>query len=135
MSRPAVDLSKRIRLAEAAAYYGLTVSALRNEGKRGRLAVWRVAGKDWTSLAECERMFDRCPVAVKEPASISAPAGSAPASASPPPGSSSMDEAKLALASALASARALKGGLPNTSPKNTSPKDANVVSAKFGSPT
>jgi hypothetical protein len=56
-----------IRLAEAAGKRGLTVSSLRTEARRGRLTVWRVAGKDWTSLAEIDRMFEKCRVPPKEP--------------------------------------------------------------------
>ena len=62
----AAGIDARIRLADAAAHYDLTVASLRREAKRGRLAIWRVAGKDWTSLAEIERMFDRCRVEPKE---------------------------------------------------------------------
>jgi len=59
----------KIRLAEAAERSGLTVSALRKEVARGRLKIFRVANKDYTSLEEIERMFEQCQIQPKEPAS------------------------------------------------------------------
>jgi hypothetical protein len=50
------------RLGVVAAQFGLTDAALRTEAKRGRLAVWRVAGKDWTSVAAAREMFGLCRV-------------------------------------------------------------------------
>ena len=45
------------RLGVVAAQFGMTAAALRTEAKRGRLVISRVAGKDWTSVAEVQRMF------------------------------------------------------------------------------
>lgn len=60
------DTSAPLRLAVAGEAFGLTVGALRVEAAKGRLVIWRVAGKDWTSLDEIEKMFDRCRIEPKE---------------------------------------------------------------------
>src|SRR5271163_1257404 len=54
------DPSAPMRLADAAALFGLTASGLRTEARRGNLVISRVAGKDWVTKAEIERMFERC---------------------------------------------------------------------------
>jgi hypothetical protein len=58
----------KIRLAEAAKRYGLTVASLRKEAARGRLKIFRVANKDYTTLEEIDRMFEQCQIPPKEPA-------------------------------------------------------------------
>lgn len=63
---PAPPRTDRVRLAAAGAHFGLTVGSLRAEAKRGRLVIWRVAGKDFTSLEEVDKMFDLCRVEPKE---------------------------------------------------------------------
>src|SRR5215470_740765 len=88
-----------LRLAEAArlAYPdgSITVSGLRREAKRGRLTIERVAGKDYTTLGDIERMRERCRVEAKARDSgfaqlAGTPHGSAPGRQSGSPGSSSM---------------------------------------------
>src|ERR1700752_5213571 len=59
----------KIRLAEAAERSGLTVTALRKEAARGRLKIYRVANKDFTTLEEIDRIFEQCQIPPKEPAS------------------------------------------------------------------
>ena len=54
-------------LAEVARVSGLSLSALRTEARKGTLAVARIAGKDFTTLADIERMVETCRVAVKAP--------------------------------------------------------------------
>jgi hypothetical protein len=63
LPRLAVDNDAPMRLGVVAAQFGLTAAALRTESKRGRLVISRVAGKDWTSVAEVQRMFGLCRVA------------------------------------------------------------------------
>jgi hypothetical protein len=46
------DPTAPMRLAHAAAMFGLTVSALRTEAKHGRLVISRVAGKDFVRNRE-----------------------------------------------------------------------------------
>jgi hypothetical protein len=89
----------RLRLADAASLSGLTLSGLRNEARRGRLVVWRVAGKDYTSLAEIDRMFEKCRLIQKEPAPRSGPRGS-----------SETGNIKKALAAARETAKKLRNG-------------------------
>ena len=54
-----------LRLAEAAAIAfpdgSMSASGLRLEADRGRLVIYRVAGKNYTTLANIKRMIDRCP--------------------------------------------------------------------------
>jgi hypothetical protein len=51
------DRGQRMRLTEAAKRIGVSVGALRTERDRGRLIIWRVAGRDWVSLDEVDRLF------------------------------------------------------------------------------
>jgi hypothetical protein len=48
---------------------GMTVSGLRREAARGRLAIMRIAGKDWTTLASIREMMEKCLAHPKEPTS------------------------------------------------------------------
>jgi hypothetical protein len=58
-----------LRLAVAAALAfpdgSMTASGLRREAARGRLAIERIAGKDYTTLANIERMRELCRVEAK----------------------------------------------------------------------
>jgi hypothetical protein len=62
LPRIVIDNDTPQRLGVVAAQFGLTLAALRAEARRGRLVISRVAGKDWTSVAEAQRMFNRCRV-------------------------------------------------------------------------
>ena len=46
----------------------ITASALRRENHRGRLEIERIAGKDYTTLADIERMRQLCRVESNRPA-------------------------------------------------------------------
>jgi hypothetical protein len=50
------DKGQRMRLTEVAKLIGVSVGALRTERDRGRLVIWRVAGRDWVSLEEVGRL-------------------------------------------------------------------------------
>jgi hypothetical protein len=50
----------------------MTASGLRREAARGRLVIERVAGKDFTTLANTERMRELCRVQAKDHDSICA---------------------------------------------------------------
>lgn len=52
----------------------MTASGLRREAKRGRLRIWRVAGKDFTTLNAINRMMELCRVPAKEADIESSPA-------------------------------------------------------------
>src|SRR5215475_13956934 len=58
------DTPLRLSVAAALAYSdgSMTASGLRREAKRGRLAIERTAGKDYTTLANIERMRQLCRV-------------------------------------------------------------------------
>jgi hypothetical protein len=62
LPRIVIDNDTPQRLGVVAAQFGLTAAALRTEAKRGRLVISRVAGKDWTSVADVNRMFGLCRV-------------------------------------------------------------------------
>jgi hypothetical protein len=125
-ARRDIDKNRLMSLAEVANASGLPLSALRTEAHKGNLIVSRIAGKDFTTLADIERMAQTCRVATKAPASGS----DRPAAEEPrlPSSSSSTVEDKLALDAALMRAKKLKSGSPITSPTNTR---RNVVSVHF----
>jgi len=62
----------RLEIAAAIAFPdgSMTASGLRREAERGRLIIERIAGKDYTTLANIERMRELCRVAAKAPDSI-----------------------------------------------------------------
>src|SRR6266853_4256514 len=49
----------------------MTASALRCEARKGRLATYRVAGKDYTTPADCDRMKTLCRIQEKVSVSTS----------------------------------------------------------------
>jgi hypothetical protein len=53
------DPNLKLTLADAAKICGLTEAALRTEAGKGNLAISRIAKKDFTTLAEIERMFEQ----------------------------------------------------------------------------
>src|ERR1700727_2776368 len=63
------DTPLRLSVAAALAFPdgSMTASGLRREAARGRLAVERIAGKDYTSLESIERMRELCRVEAKAP--------------------------------------------------------------------
>ena len=131
MSAPAhliVDNDTPQRLDVVAAQFGLKAAALRTEAKRGRLVISRVAGKDWTSVAEVREMFYRCRVnpeahtygsdrlaseRTREPSAQS--------------GSSKTPDTSKALVSALAHVERLRRRSPTISPASTPLRAANAT--------
>src|SRR5580692_7828565 len=87
------DTPLRLEIAAVIAFPdgSMTAAGLRREGARGRLVVERIAGKDYTTLANIERMRELCRVEVKVPGSGSESGGEGPLS-----GSSSTTAAKSA---------------------------------------
>src|SRR5437899_6587138 len=61
------DTPLRLGVAAALAFPdgSMTASGLRREAARGRLAIERIAGKDYTTLANIERMRELCRVEAK----------------------------------------------------------------------
>src|SRR6516225_7646582 len=122
-----------LRLAVAAALAfpdgSMTASGLRREAARGRLAIERIAGKDYTTLANIERMRELCRVEAKELAcgSNQRSATQAVSSAVTRPGSSATERVRFARAALEKTARGLSGHLPSTSPANTEPRAIETV--------
>lgn len=132
----AVDKDAPLRLAVAAEvafpFGGMTAAGLRKEAARGRLAIERIAGKDYTTLTAIEAMRERCRKGAKAPDSGSGQHGGA----NGPSGSSATVANELALASAKMSMEKLKQGTQSGSPKSTNRRaPAAVIRGKFPSPT
>ncbi len=113
----AVDNDKPLRLSVVAAQFGLTVAALRTESNRGRLVISRVAGKDWTSVAEVQRMFGLCRSTPKESDS----GFGRPEVTKSRHGLSETAESRSARDALSLSLSRLKESSPTTWPANTSP--------------
>ena len=147
MRRPArvtqaeIDEGTPLRLSDAAALAfpqgGMTVCGLRREAARGRLAIMRVAGKDYTTLAAIKDMLEKCRVPPKAPDYGFAPPaeiGPAPSSRAPA-GSSSTAAGRSAQDAVREKLIALKERSPTISPPNTPRSGASVTFLKSRSPT
>jgi hypothetical protein len=79
------DTPLRLVIAAALAFPdgSMTASGLRREAAHGRLVVERIAGKDYTTLANIERMRELCRVEVKVPDCGSEDVGEGPPNGSP----------------------------------------------------
>ena len=107
-----------LRLARAAAIAfpdgSMSAGGLRVEADRGRLVIYRIAGKDYTTLANIRRMIDQCPREPKVRGCGSAAQGGIAMGESRTPayGSSAMTvDTRKALAAALTIAEGLRGPL------------------------
>jgi len=91
----APDTPLRLSVAAALAFPdgSMTASGLRREGVRGKLVIERIAGKDYTTLGNIERMRELCRVEVKVP-----DCGSESAAVAKQSGLSEMETAKRARA-------------------------------------
>jgi hypothetical protein len=100
------DTPLRLSVAAETAFPdgSMTASGLRREAMRGRLLIERIAGKDYTTLANIERMRELCRVEVKAPDS-----GSGIGAGELPSGSSSITAASSAQARAKMISARLKG--------------------------
>jgi hypothetical protein len=121
------DRTRPLRLHEAATRAfpdgSMTVSGLRKERDRGRLAVFMIAGKEYTTLDAIDEMIRLCLVSPrKAPASGSNP--SAPGRTAPSKrrsgASSTMEASSEALDAARRTVEALKNASRNTSPRSAS---------------
>jgi hypothetical protein len=110
-ARDQVSPDAPLRLAAAAALAfpdgSMTASGLRREAARGRLIIERIAAKDFTTLANIERMRELCRVEVKVP-----DCGSEDVGEGPPNGSSSIMVKKSAQVRAKAISARLKARSP-----------------------
>jgi hypothetical protein len=120
-----VDDTAPLRLADAAAIAfpngGMTAAGLRREAKRGRLVVSRIAGKDYTTLADIRGMIEQCRVNPKARTSGCV----LPAAPGNPFGASKTETSESARAAALASLNRLSKSCGNTSPTNTKSRASN----------
>jgi hypothetical protein len=66
------DMPLRLAVAAELAFPrgGITAAGLRREAARGRLVTERIAGKDYTTLADIENMRALCRNRPKEPSAI-----------------------------------------------------------------
>jgi hypothetical protein len=101
-----------LTLAEAAELYRLKISTLRAEAARGRLDVFRIGRRDYTTLESLKGMVLRCQEDARRRASTSTQNESN--------GSSETTRASSAQAALNQTAEALKRGLPHISARNTS---------------
>lgn len=129
------DTPLRLPVAAAVAFPdgSMTVSGLRRERDRGRLAVEQIAGKDYTTLAAIDRMREQCRVAPKAQDFTSNRPGSIPRDAlsKRPYGSSGTGSANAAQAAARKTLEELKKPSPTISPQSTrSNGPQNVVPMK-----
>lgn len=116
--RAAIDDDTPLRLELAARLYfhpnsGVTAASLRTEARKGRLAIARIAGKDFTTLRALKEMSKPC--VQGEPDS----GYDQPMAAKSSNGSSRTGEPSIALASAMNSLQKLKQGSRNTSRTGT----------------
>jgi hypothetical protein len=117
------DTPLRLEIAARLAFPDgtMTVSGLRREAARGRLAIERVANKDYTTLAAIREMRELCRAHPKAPAcgsplqNVTRPAESP----RPPIGASGMDELSIARAAVMMTVQKLKGSSPTTSRPST----------------
>ena len=89
----------------------MTASGLRRESARGHLLIESIAGKDYTTMANIERMRELCRVEAKVRG-----CGSGSAAAEPPSGSSSITAASYHLLFSIPQYTALPPEISNTAP-------------------
>src|ERR1017187_3144919 len=125
------DTPLRLSVAAAVAFPDgtMTASGLRKEAARGRLVIERIAGKDYTTLANIERMRELCRVQIKglDCGFVQKNEMQTGRSESARSGSSEMDRARLARGALHKIARAPKGRSANTLLTSTNPAASEVA--------
>ena len=140
VSRPpltdvAADRPLRLSVAAALAFPdgSMTASGLRRECARGRLVIEHIAGKDYTTLADIERMRELCRKPQKDRAcgSVAEPGGA------PSDLSATTADTRKALDAALTIVEGLSRSSPSTSPASgsTGRRGARVIPLPSRSPT
>ena len=116
------DTPLRLEVAASLAFPDGTISlsSLRREAAKGRLIVWRIAGKDMTTLSEINKMVMRCRVQKSPPYSGSVP----PPKIEKLCGSSLTEDARLALDAARQRAQKLKTASRSTSRNKRRPAES-----------
>jgi hypothetical protein len=119
--RRGVDADEMLRLRDAVAiafpHGGISVAALRRYRDAGKLAVWLISGKEFTTLAAVEEMKALCRVDPKARASTFAKEPGA----KPYGSSGTAAEWKSAQNAALAAAARLRASSKRISPPSTDP--------------
>ena len=100
-----------LTLQEAGDLYRLKVSTLRAEANRGRLDVFRIGRRDYTTLEALKDMVRKCQEDARRRASTSTQQGSN--------GLSETERASSARAALSMSVTALRSGLPRISARST----------------
>jgi len=100
-----------ITLKDAASHYGYTVSTLRAEAGRGRLTIYRIGKRYYTTPADIKEMVKQCRVDLKGRDFTLIRGGSS--------GSSETERASSALAAARETALGLRNSSRNTSATST----------------
>jgi hypothetical protein len=129
------DTPLRLDVAAALAYPdgSMTASGLRREAARGRLVTERVAGKDYTTLANIERMRELCRAGGEDRDSGSSrPGETGRGTLMPAAGRSGTDESNAALVSARTRIRALSmtPSLTTSTPSERPPATVTAIRAK-----
>lgn len=139
-----IEMDAPLRLAVAASLAfpdgSMTASGLRREAARGRLVIERIAGKDYTTLADIRRMREKCRNQPRAPdcGSVASDATNEAASPILPCGTSVTTTAlSRAQDAALMIVEALNGASPITSADATLRRRvrARVIPVKYRSPT
>jgi hypothetical protein len=124
-----VDDDTLLRLGIAAALEfpdgSIGASGLRREAQNGRLKIWRIAGKDYTTKRALREMRSQCVLSSHQDLNCGQPEKGAT-----PRGSSKTESAKSAQALAKASAKRLRSHSRNTSSKIDNPSSATVIPIK-----
>lgn len=100
-----------ITLKDAAELYRLTVSTLRAEAGRGRLEIFRLGKRDYTTILSMREMIEKCRVAARHRAST----WTKPVA----PGSSATERALSAQGALRRTLQTLQSNLKATSNRNT----------------
>ena len=121
-----MDVPLRLAAALALAFPrgGMTIAGLRTEARAGRLAIERIAGKDFTTLRAIEEMRAACRLR-KAPDSGCGPSDQDAASA--PSGLSGTDPSSVRLAAARLTLEGLSALSPTISPASTTPPKAGAA--------
>src|SRR5438105_1096836 len=124
------DTPLRLAVAAALAYPdgSMTANGLRREAKRGRLVIERTAGKDYTTLANIERMRQACRVEGKDLDYGSVQGGGTAQVSTQHSGSSSTATDTSPQDALRVKLHKRKSSSLSTSPKNTDQRDANATS-------
>lgn len=137
-SREEVGSATPLRLEVAAALAfpdgSMTASGLRRERARGRLVVERIAGKDYTTLANIERMRELCRVVTKDPVSIFARGELTGQGTIDRSGSSAMETIRQARAALHTTLMEQNEPSPRTSPTSIQKRPAHSVESRTKSP-